>query len=521
MNHLSLTDWGLPEVVIERYHSKGIIQMFPWQAECLSLPGVLAGRNIIYSAPTSAGKTLVAELLSLKCVLENRKKVLMVLPFVSIVREKVNYLRDMFEPVGVKIGGFMGHHSPQGGLIAIDIAVCTIEKANSLINRLIEEGNIHQLGVVVVDELHMVGDRHRGYLLELLLTKLLHITKKASLPVASVDNSFTASRPLCGIQLIGMSATLPNLKTLAQWLNACLYSTDYRPVPLKEMIKIGNTLYDNHFTKIAAISTPHNEKCDNEDERDLVTICQERLTNGHSVLIFCPTKAWCEKLSLNITKYNLTRSGLDHTGLTTICEQLSRTQVGLDPILAKTVPVGVAFHHAGLTLDEREIVEGGFRQILIHILIATSTLSSGVNLPARLVIIRTPVFHRAILDIQAYRQMTGRAGRKGIDNEGESILFCKPSEQAKVTSLLSSSPEPVRSCLNYPSTGVSVIRERDPINRAVLEVIVNGITQLYDDIILYLSCTLLCAELTDAENQKGITNNKPFNLACLCTVEPH
>ena len=72
----------------------------------------------------------------------------------------------------------MGSHAPAGGFAGVDVAVCTIEKANSLVNRLMEEGKIATLGAVVVDELHLIGDPGRGYLLELLLTKIRYISSK-------------------------------------------------------------------------------------------------------------------------------------------------------------------------------------------------------------------------------------------------------------------------------------------------------------------------------------------------------
>ena len=76
----------------------------------------------------------------------------------------------------MRVEGYMGSHAPPGGFVSVDIAVCTIEKANSLLNRLLEENKaLSSLGIVVVDEMHMIGDSHRGYLLELFLTKIRYI----------------------------------------------------------------------------------------------------------------------------------------------------------------------------------------------------------------------------------------------------------------------------------------------------------------------------------------------------------
>lgn len=489
-NMLSLSNWGLPEKVLEQYLQRGIKAMFEWQAECLMLPNVLKGGNLVYSAPTSAGKTLVAELLALKCVLETRKKVIIILPFVSTAYEKASYLQAIFEPQGVKVGGFMGSRSPPGGFTAVDIAICTIEKANSLVNRLLEERATQDLGAVIVDELHMIGDIHRGYLLELLLTKLLYIRKAASAQ---------------HIQTVGMSATLPNIGILAKWLDAELFSTNYRPTPLHEMVKIGPVLYDTDFRKLREFDQSESIP---GDEDDILLICREQVLKGHSVLIFCPTKAWCENLAGTLAEAQSGFTGghrspgtLDHHRLLGVCEQLRRTQVGLDHMLEKTVPFGVAFHHAGLTFEEREIIEGSFRQTLVKILIATSTLSSGVNLPARLVIVRTPFFQRSLVDTLVYKQMVGRAGRKGIDELGESILMCKPSERSKVLSLFKSVPKQVQSCLcvqNGTTKSKASNGEFSALKRALLEVIVSGVATSDQGIRTYMSCTLHHAELASS-----------------------
>jgi replicative superfamily II helicase len=94
----------------------------------------------------------------------------------------------------------------------VDIAVCTIGKANSLVNAAIEDGKSNQLGIVAMDEFHMFDDENRCYLIELTITRLLCLQQ--------------------GTQLIGMSATLSGSQPIADWLGAKFYVSKYRPVPI-------------------------------------------------------------------------------------------------------------------------------------------------------------------------------------------------------------------------------------------------------------------------------------------------
>ncbi|XP_077335502.1 DNA polymerase theta [Lithobates pipiens] len=312
---LLLASWGLPGAVLEKYGHLGVVQMFEWQAECLMLGQVLSGKNLVYSAPTSAGKTLVAELLILKRVLETRKKALFILPFVSVAKEKTYYLQSLFQEVGVQVGGYMGSSSPACGFSSLDVAVCTIEKANGLVNRLIEENRIDLLGMMVVDELHMLGDSHRGYLLELLLTKVRYVAQKRA--ALKKDGSTVGSQN--EVQIVGMSATLPNLGLLASWLNAELYHTDFRPVPLKEHVKIGRTVFDSAMTPVREFEPLIQVK---GDEDHIASLCYETIREGHAILIFCPSKNWCEKLADTIARefYNLyQRAWQEKAGELVIC----------------------------------------------------------------------------------------------------------------------------------------------------------------------------------------------------------
>ncbi|XP_013868724.1 DNA polymerase theta isoform X2 [Austrofundulus limnaeus] len=509
---LLLSSWGLPKPVLERYQKHGVTQMFEWQAQCLTMGRVLQGGNLVYSAPTSAGKTLVSELLMLKRVLVTRRKALFILPFVSVAKEKMHYLQSVFEEAGIRVGGYMGSTSAAGGFTTLDVAVCTIEKANSLINRLIEEDNMDLLGMVVVDELHMVGDSGRGYLLELLLTKIRYIAQKQS-STGSLSE---------GVQIIGMSATLPNLSLLAGWLDAELYQTGYRPVPLQEHLKVGCNIFDKSLSVVRQFTPALNIKGDDEH---IVSLCYETVTEGHSVLLFCPSKNWCEKLADIIARefFNLRQSDrrgeaqpqpvdLDQEGLEDVKAQLRRTPAGLDPTLQRTVPWGVAFHHAGLTFDERDVLEGAFRQGLVRVLAATSTLSSGVNLPARRVIIRTPTFSGRLLDPLTYKQMAGRAGRKGVDTIGESVLVCKQAERQKGISLLNGVLQPIKSCL--------VRREGDGVTtsmlRAILEIVVGGVASTPQDVSQYASCSLLAASIKcDGKKESNEEANRGAIEACV------
>ncbi|CAH8677677.1 unnamed protein product [Schistosoma rodhaini] len=565
----------VPEELYRQYKEMNISSIFSWQAECLNLPGVLDGcKNLVYSAPTSAGKTLVAEIIVLKRILESALKAFIILPYVSVSREKMIYLQKLFNNLGIRVGGYMAGHSPPGGLSAINVAVCTIEKANSLVNRLIEEERLDELGIVVVDELHLIGDTHRGYLLELLLTKLLFYSRRISNfkhtnGIRILENSqspLNESLNKCfdskayGIQIVGMSATLPNLKSLGQWLDAEVYITNFRPVPLTEFIlSCDARSKTNQFYKIVKSASKDDsstqqllseclEPADNlpldpqltsdtelnmVDEDGVFALCFDTLVNGHGVLVFCPTKQWCEQLADSMARqiFILTQSyfsalhqnehnpseanigdlicknsddpsghsnigtrlalQLDRAGLVTCVDQLKRCPAGLDTILARCLGYGVAFHHAGLTVEEREIIEFGFRKGLIRILIATSTLSSGVNLPARRVIIRTPLFHGKVLDFLTYKQMSGRAGRQGVDTSGQSILLCKPKDLGRVRQLIMNGMPPVNSCLmGHEGSPESSLK------RALLEVIVNGFVETLSDALLYLSSTLLATTVT-------------------------
>ncbi|EFN55218.1 hypothetical protein CHLNCDRAFT_52598 [Chlorella variabilis] len=455
-------------------------RLYDWQAECLTTPGVLHGKNLIYCAPTSGGKSLVAEVLMLRRILTTNRPAMLVLPFVSICSEKSEHLSKVLAAINKEVKEFYGgSHSHAALTQTTGVIVCTIEKANIIINRMLEDQSLGLLSCLVVDELHMVGEEERGYQLELLLTKLRY----AAAAVDDEDDNYLSE----GLQIIGMSATLPNVDRVAKWLNAQLFVTDFRP---------GLSIKNEALEVVRTLEVPQGWDTSKTGDSDHVALlARETVEGGHSVLIFCGTKKACESMArraarmLDIPERELRLKGWTASQRPTrasLLGDLRRVPGGADPALLECFPRGAAFHHAGLSSEEKDIVETAYRCGAVSVLCATSTLAAGVNLPARRVIIRHAYKGRSanVIDGTCYRQMAGRAGRAGIDTHGECVLINQEIGVVVGEKLFTSGASPVQSCLVDGKKGMK---------RAMLEVVVSGVVVEPSDVERYIRCTLLAA----------------------------
>ncbi|KAJ5086076.1 Helicase C-terminal [Penicillium argentinense] len=511
---LSHPRYGLPTALTANFAALGVNSIYAWQASCLLARGLLSGeRHLVYTAPTGGGKSLVADVLLLKRIIENpNRKAILVLPYVALVQEKLKWLRQVVQGVekgisdeeedeaagihftrkrwkrlqrSICVTGYFGGSRTTTSWADTDIAVCTIEKANSLINSAIEDCSIGDLGVVVLDELHMLDDEHRGYLLELMVTKLLLLQQD--------------------IQIVGMSATLSNTEMLAKWMDAKFYISTYRPVPIDEYLVYENTIYPaatsrqlfRTASKLAVTTSiqdsipPHRtiepsayKELSNSATNAMVALAVETAAAGFGALVFCGSRGACQVHAATISEAMppLTEENDEMNKRLDLLAELRSLSCGLDPVLQKTIIKGAGFHHAGMTTEERELIAQAYDQGVLRVLVATCSLAAGVNLPARRVIINGARMGRELVGPAMLRQMCGRAGRKGKDDAGETYLICVKADLEAVCDLLDADMPAIESCL---------APEKKGLKRALLEAIATGLVSGSEAIKEYVQCTLL------------------------------
>ena len=192
---------------------KEITDLRPAQEKSIK-KGLLEEKSLLVCTPTASGKTLIAELASLKGIIEKKGKAIYIVPLKALASEKYREFKRRYDKVA-KIALSIGDTDSSDPYLAeYDLIVTTSEKLDSLIRH--NSPWLSGIKTVIVDEIHLLNDAQRGPTLEILLTILKQLLKNA--------------------QIIGLSATIGNAEELAEWLNADLVVDDWRPVKLHKGI---------------------------------------------------------------------------------------------------------------------------------------------------------------------------------------------------------------------------------------------------------------------------------------------
>jgi POLQ-like helicase len=222
-----------------------------------------------------------------------------------------------------------------------------------------------------------------------------------------------------------------------------------------------------------------------EHIRDLVL----EVAPKEACLVFCPSRQICEQTACMLGRvFPAVLPENDPTGLLDRRRRLMDELRLLVGMAQRSVISGVAFHHAGLTLEERSLLEAAFSDGTLSVIACTATLAAGVNLPARRVIIRSAKVANALLSASQYRQMCGRAGRTGQSSVGESILCVAKTEGflAQVTkSVLTTTAEDCCSALLWAEEGVkpAVLDKTSLPSRLILSIIASGIAPSFAEVV--------------------------------------
>ena len=273
----------------------------------------------------------------------------------------------------------------------------------------------------------MIDDGHRGYIMELMATKLLSMGE--GLQVVGMSATFSVDLGTSMSSTTFANASFQNIEILAKWLDAKYYESKYRPIPVQEFLVCDNSAYSistsgglfratSQLTSTQLTSTVPPQRTIEPSEyielqrpvlNSVVALAVETFRAGYGALVFCSSRAGCQATASLICEAMPTRQEVDQNTLSRRIEVLTslRSIGALDEVLSKTIVQGVAFHRessdlymcacfilssetldAGLTTEERNIIADAYDQGIVKIIVATCSLAAGINLPARRVILQ-------------------------------------------------------------------------------------------------------------------------------------
>ena len=391
--------------------------------------------SVLVSAHTSAGKTVVAEY-AIAMALRDKQRVIYTSPIKALSNQKYRDFFETFEDVGLMTGD-----------VTINPSASCLVMTTEILRSMLYRGSevMREVKWVVFDEVHYMRDKERGVVWEESIILLPH-----------------------QVRFVFLSATIPNAKEFAAWV-AKIHSqtchvvyTDYRPTPLQHFIfpAGGEGVYlvvdekgkfrEDNFTKAMATLTTSalDDAVADVTERgggkrktaknsgakgkggasDLYRIVKMVMERRYDpVIIFSFSKRECETYAMQLSTLDFSsdaEKALIKSVFMNAIDALSEDDKSL-PMIESALPLllrGIGVHHGGLLPILKEVIEILFQESLLKILFATETFSMGINMPARTVIFTASRKFDGVdfrfISPGEYIQMSGRAGRRGLDDRG-------------------------------------------------------------------------------------------------------
>lgn len=433
------------------------LELYPFQAEAIR--SIEAGRSVIVSAPTGAGKTIIAEY-AIDRALAEKKRIVYTSPIKALSNQKYRDLREEYgDEVGIMTGDLTVN--PTGRILIMTTEIFR--------NTIFEDSSrIADISYIVFDEVHYLGDGDRGSVWE--------------------ESIIFAPK---GIRMIALSATIGNLTEIQDWMEKVresrvdLVHTDDRPVPLHRYLFLEDSgIFDPRELRPRLKEAKENARRGNNQPPDRRGGRNRRGGGGRGrsqrssrapnmgggklvgqlikdrklpLLYFAFSRKGCEALARRFSRRRLLKKS-EEKAVAVLFDDLVRKYEIQDhpaiPAMRASTQRGILYHHAGMLPVFKEIVERLFCSGFVKLLFTTETFALGVNMPARAVVFDSlsrwngvEVAHLTPLE---FRQMAGRAGRLGKDDEGEvyGVLDVRFDTPRKVGDLIHKKPGAVYSQFN-------------------------------------------------------------------------
>jgi superfamily II RNA helicase len=426
---------------------------------------ILEGSSVIVSAPTGAGKTLVAEF-AIHDALHRKRRLAYTTPLKALSNQKYG---DFCRQFGVAEVGILT------GDVKVNPRAPILVMTTEILRNMFYTGSLEGLGHVVLDECHYMGDEGRGTVWEEIIVN------------APKD-----------VTLVALSATVANVGEIADWIGLVhrpivpIIHPD-RPVPLQYLV--ADLSAEVHAMEAVRKGTARLVGVDgggDEDRRgrlyarrvaSVTAMIEELETRGWlPAIYFIFSRAGCERAMGDVLEEG--RSLLDRARGREV-ERAVRDAVDESPTLGaselnrtifQALGLGVGLHHAGILPSLKRLTEQLFERGLVRVVFATETMSLGIHMPARSVVLqgltkRTDRGFRT-LSHNELTQMAGRAGRRGIDPEGKCVIALDARDSlADVLAVVDGAPEPIASQfrLGFGSVALLVgeVRDEAQIRRIV------------------------------------------------------
>ena len=393
--------WGFgatPDVVA-KLKETGLRQLTETQARAAEA-GLCRGVNLVISAPTSSGKTTIAEIAAIEGALHGQKTVYLVTHRALAEEKYLRFTKDYSTKPDKWFETTISTGDHTEGDWTSGILVATYEKFLSLLTT--SEAYAIQGKIVVADEIQIIGDPTRGPDIEVLCTL--------------IRNQVPA-------QFIGLSATLPNAREIADWLNCDPVIVDHRDVPLRQEVWTDTHRYFNFWGN----DEVHLDENANNHDTDTLGVVRHLLAeDAGPILVFTMTRPRAVELAQRFAAER--QQDVKSFALATQLDLFSEPTT-IASILREISERKVAFHSADLSFSERHVIEEALRANRLDVVFCTPTLAAGVNFPVKTVVFDSFARHwireQPWLPKQEYSNMSGRAGRLGYHDEGRAILLAR------------------------------------------------------------------------------------------------